>query len=55
MTIEDIRKENQSVFDKIDAEFAPNMRAGQYAKAYASILRDLEKKGTFGSKLRKTG
>lgn len=44
MTIEDIRKENQSVFDKIDAEFAPNMRAGQYAKAYASILRDLEKK-----------
>ena len=44
MTIEDIRKENQSVFDKIDAEFAPNVRAGQYAKAYASILRDLEKK-----------
>lgn len=44
MTIEDIRKENQSVFDKIDTEFAPNMRAGQYAKAYASILRDLEKK-----------
>lgn len=44
MTIEDIRKENQSVFEKIDAEFAPNVREGQYAKAYASILRDLEKK-----------
>lgn len=44
MTIEDIKKENQSVFDKIDAEFAPNVREGQYAKAYASILRDLEKK-----------
>lgn len=44
MTIEDIRKENQYVFDKIDAEFAPNVREGQYAKAYASILRDLEKK-----------
>lgn len=44
MTIEDIRKENQSVFDKIDAEFAPSMREEQYAKAYARILRDLEKK-----------
>lgn len=44
MTIEDIRKENQSVFEKIDAEFAPNVRAGQYAKAYARILRDLEKR-----------
>jgi|GEM_PF-6863573 len=44
MTIEDIRKENQSVFDKIDAEFAPSVRERQYAKAYAGILRDLEKK-----------
>lgn len=42
MTIEDIRKENQSVFDKIDAEFAPIMRKKQYSDAYVDILRDLE-------------
>lgn len=44
MTIEDIRKENQSVFDKIDAEFAPNVRKKQYSDAYVDILRDLEYK-----------
>ncbi len=46
MTIEDIRKENQAVFDKIDAEFAPAERKKQYSGEYARVLRDLEKKET---------
>lgn len=46
MTIEDIRKENKAVFDKIDAEFAPDERKKQYSGAYACVLRNLEKKET---------
>lgn len=51
MTIEDIRKENKSVFDKIDADFAQNEREKQYSEAYANILYDSEKKGKNSTQL----
>jgi len=44
MTIEDIRKNNKTVFDKIDADFAPNERDKRYSDAYANILYESEKK-----------
>lgn len=44
MTIEDIRKENQAVFDKIDATTPQNKRAEAYSSAYADILYETRKK-----------
>lgn len=47
MTIEDIRKENQSVFDKIDATTPIDKRQTAYSSAYADILYETRKKAHY--------
>lgn len=47
MTIEDIRKENQAIFDKIDATTPIEKRQTAYSSAYADILYETRKKAHY--------